>query len=376
MKKLCLLFLMMSACASKPQITKPKKFTSVPCQQSFSDGVLESSDLQLNRVSTLFEMGCFNEVIVLGSYIRSHHRDKFYSITSEIGELATPEGTLTEYILESYERSYLSLLISLSYLNLNDENAAQVELRQSMTDEQAQLYNHGNDPVITALHATLWTRFDPQVARPYWKRLSEDKKSSKAVAKFAQARLMEIDSDGVSTKRNWKIYGVGTLPGLIWKADFIKREKGPYKISAAGGFPKACSSAADLVIPTSSWIDKLSRRYEVDYHPLLYTKSLLRVPFGVTYGILGVSAGVAVGVSGCVVASQFRSNDLCRAAIQGGGGIIMASGDLVEYTLGPDLRHWENLPNAFYIVDESSNDNKECLSSRDKENMVLRALSR
>ncbi|WP_291515429.1 hypothetical protein [Bdellovibrio sp. ArHS] len=337
---------------------------------------MEPSDLQLNRISTLFEMACFNEVIVLGSYIRSHHRDKFYSVTTEIAELATPEGTLTEYILESYERSYLSLLIAMSYLNLNDEEAAMVELRRSMVDEQAHLYNHGNDPVITALHATLWTRFDPQVARPYWKRLSEDKRVSAAIVKFAQQRLSEIDSGPTSPNRAWKVYGTGTLPGLIWKADFLKREKGPYKISVSSGFPKACATANSLLIPTSSWTDKIARRYEADYHPILYTKSLLRIPFGVTYGVLGVSAGVAVGVSGCALASYIRSGDLCSASLQGGGHIIMASGDLVEYTLGPDLRHWRKVPSAFYIVDESAVGTEQCLSRREKENMVLRSLSR
>ncbi|WP_373998927.1 hypothetical protein [Bdellovibrio bacteriovorus] len=375
MKEFLLLLLLLSGCATKTQMVKPTKFTSEPCEQSFFKGAFAKPHLQLNEISSMFSMGCFNEVITLGSYVRANHRDKFYQITTEVAEIAFPEGYLTDYTLESYERSYLSLLISLSYLNLSNEDASLVELRQSMMDEQAHLYNHGNDPVITTLHAAIWDRFDPQVARPYWKRLSEDKSVHASISKFAKGRLYEIDKSSTS-KRAWKIYGVGTMPPIFWQSDLIKREKGPYKIRAARGFPKACSSTASMLIPTSSWTDKLSRRYEMEYHPLLYTKSILRIPFGITYGVLGVGAGVAVGVSGCVLASQFRSGDMCQAAISGGGEIIKSSGNLVQYTLGPDLRHWENVPSAFYIVDEAMPESSPCLNHNEKENMVLRALSR
>lgn len=57
---------------------------------------------------------------------------------------------------------------------------------------------------------------------------------------------------------------------------------------------------------TNSWIKKLSTRYDSDYHPLLYTKSLVRFPIGIAYGIVGISAGTAIGVGGCVAAAEAK----------------------------------------------------------------------
>lgn len=352
MRTLWLSFILVfGACAHRPEIASPQKFTSSLCRQRFTDAVLQEPLGQLNSLSDLYSQRCLHEVITLGSYIRSHHRDKFYSVLSEIGELATPEGSLTEYVLESYERSYLSLLLSLSYLGLGMEESALVELRHSVMDEGARIYNYGDDPVITLLQAVLWSNLDPVVSRPYWKRLSEKTVADASIRQFAKERVAELDQ-GESDIAEWKIYGLGYLPPLTWKTDFLKREKGPYKIRAAGAFPKACSTSQALLIPTASWSDKLSRRYEAGYHPLVYSKSLARVPFGLVYGAAGVTAGVATGVAGCGAASYIRSEDLCRASLRGAVYVIEKTGDLVAYTLAPDLRRWERIPAAFYVTRE------------------------
>lgn len=350
MKRLLgVLVLILASCASKSTLPPPQKFTSWKCQSLFEDVALANAPDQLNGVTDLFVAGCYQEVITLGSFVRIYHRDKFYQLTAEVMELATPEGSFTDYVMESYERSYLSILIALSYFNLNKREDALIELRQSMMDEDARIYNHGNDPVITLLHATIWSNFDLNVARPFWKRLSEDKTVSSEVRSFCEQRIQEIDS-GKRTKDTWRILGVGSMPRLIWKTDFIKRKNGPYKIFPKGEFPQACIADSTIMMPTSSWTQKLSRRYEAEYHPLLYAKSIIRAPFGVTYGVLGTTTGVAVGVAGCAAGGYAGSAGMCSDSIQGAAWIIGKTSNLVNYVMAPDLRHWENMPAAFVIT--------------------------
>ena len=71
---------------------------------------------------------------------------------------------------------------------------------------------------------------------------------------------------------------------------------------------------------------------------------------GLTVGAVGVASGVAVGVAGCAAGIYLKTGELCTVSIQGAAYTIQKTGNLVEYTMGPDLRHWENVPKAFYIV--------------------------
>ncbi|WP_413944039.1 hypothetical protein [Bdellovibrio sp. HCB-162] len=323
----------------------------------------------------MFLAGCYQEVITLGSYVRAFHRDKFYQLTAEVIEVALPEGVLTEYVMESYERSYLSILIALSYFNLDKKEEALVELRQSMMDENAHIYNHGNDPVITLLHAAIWSNFDLNVARPFWKKLSEDKNVSSEVQSFSQERVQEIDGNK-KFEGTWRIFGLGYMPRLTWKTDFIKRENGPYKIMPTRNFPKTCSTNSTILMPTSSWVQKLSKRYEADYHPLLYTKSVVRVPFGFTYGVLGVTTGVAAGATGCAIGAYANSSSLCADSLNAAGYIIKKTGNMVEYVMAPDLRHWEKMPTAFFITRGNIDQSVPCLFDVELNLMTLHTLAR
>lgn len=345
---LALTILLVSACASKPRPTKPQRFTSFECQEAFQGAALEESQKQLNRISDLFTSKCFNEVITLGGHVREHYRDKTYNLTAELAEFVTPDGTWTDYILESYERSYLSLLMSLSYINLGNKEAAYVELRKSVMDENAKIYNHGNDPIITLLQAAIWSNLDPNASRPFWVRLSQQKDITPPVREFYKTRIKEIDENKIPPG-TWRILGYDSFPKLEWEADLFGK-KGLFSIRSEYEFPKECAMNDTLLIPTSPWVEKLSQRYQPGYHPLLFTKSIVRTPVGLTVGAVGVASGVAVGVAGCAAGIYLKTGELCTVSIQGAAYTIQKTGNLVEYTMGPDLRHWENVPKAFYIV--------------------------
>jgi hypothetical protein len=342
----------MCGCATDRAIEAPKEFTSSYCQKNFTNpDKVEDTDEQLDRLSDLFLHSCFSETVTIGKFIRERRRDKVYSVSTEMLEVFTPEGSQTPYTLESYERSYLSLLISLSYLNLNQENDALIELRRAIREENAVLYNYGADPVLTLLQAAVWDRFDPLTSRPFWKKLSEYKDQDSGTMSFAQQRIKEID-EGSSAKVSWQIFAVGHLPELRWSSNFFNLHGGPYEITPSRAFPKACSAEDEVFISTSSWVDKIAGRYDSGYHPLLYAKSLTRLPVGLGYGAVGVTAGTAVGLGGCVLAAEAKNAGapLCQASIEAGGYIVGQSANLVEYTLRPDLRHWKNLPIAFLIT--------------------------
>jgi len=357
------LSLLLMACATSRIPMRPKEFTSVKCETAFHAASIQKSDQQLDQLTELFTQSCFQEVISLGDHLRKFHRDKFYHLTSEAMEIVTPEGTFTEYVMESYERGYLTILISLAYLHLHQEDKALVELRRGSQEQRAEIYNHGEDPILNLLMAALWDRFDPSMSRPYWKYLSEFGTAGNNLAGFALARLNSIDQSP-GQKIIWNMEGFGYLPELSWQSDFLSQKKGPYKITAASSFPEICASENSLLVPTRVWVDKIALKYKSDYHPFLYAKSLARVPFGLGYGLLGVTTGVAIGVGGCGLASYLHSDDLCKASAEAGFQVIKESGDIVEYTLKPDLRHWKKMPLAIYLTTNPDGTANSCNAAR------------
>ncbi len=368
MKKIILpvLMLILTGCASTDDVKPPRHFTSLNCETAFEEVDNQKPDEQLDMVSDFFNHSCYNEVIALGNHIRKYRRDKIYNVTAEAIEIFTPEGTVTPYVMESHERGYLTLLISMSYLHQGQEDAALVELRRGSDEQKAELYNYGQDPILNLLMAALWDRFDTSMARPYWKFLSEFSPAATSLSQFAQERLKQIDSHP-GEKIVWKIDGFGYLPELDWHADFLSQKKGPYRIEATTSFPPACASENSLLVPTQYWVDKIAIKYNSEYHPFLYAKSLARLPIGIGYGVIGVTSGLAVGIGGCGIAVQGNGDgaaDLCGASLQAAGAIIGASGDLVSYTLKPDLRHWKKMPSAIYLSrDESLAHEPACLTS-------------
>ena len=207
---------------------------------------------------------------------------------------------------------------------------------------------------------------------PLWKSLNEDESVSEEIKKFAQERVDSIDHH--PTPLHWRIYGVGRLPDFDWSYKPFTKKHAPYKITEKDSSPpSSCSSEKEVLLPTTSWNKKIATRHAYDYHPLIYTKNIFRLPIAVTYGLVGVSTGLALGVAGCGVGAMIVTGgghgngeaavQICSYSFQGAAYIIKSSGDLTSYVLKPDLRRWKKLPAAIYLTQQDKDQSGKCLDN-------------
>ena len=88
---------------------KIEAFSAKHCEVLYQVKTELQVEDSLKLASDLFEAGCYQEVISLGSFLRTHSRDKYYYLLSETFEVFVPEGTFVEYVMESFERSLFVL---------------------------------------------------------------------------------------------------------------------------------------------------------------------------------------------------------------------------------------------------------------------------
>lgn len=358
-KYFCLFLLLLTGCASNPKLSEALKrdnYTSPTCQRTYEKALeSNSSDKQLDLISLLFADSCFHETIQLGSFVRQKSHDKIYGISAEMAEVVTPEGTFTDYVMESYERTYLSLLMSISYLGLKDNENAQIELRRSQQEALAVTYNYGDDNVLRLLQAALWDRFDPMMARPYWQSLRDNSGRDLSVRRFVDARLAAIDQHP-SEKAFWHITGFGYFAKMKGRFNFFSAKS--VEIWTEEPFPKSCSNQSGILMSTKPWADKLTTRYDSSYHPLLLGKSFARVPAGISYGVLGFSVGVAVGAGTCMLGAELGpvGGGVCDLGAAAALLIFTKTAQTVSKNFQPDLRHWESIPRSFYVTTQDKND--------------------
>ncbi len=202
-----------SACASSLKL--PQSVNTCP---AIPEREIEGDPIAaLDLVTDYAEIGCHQQAIELGSAIRKTYRQKDYSISAEMISVFFPEELLTEYVLESFERAFLSFVLASSYLKLGDKDAAAVELRRSYSEGKALLYNYGEDPVNMLLNAALWDNLgQSDSARPFWKKLCLLLNPSDPIRTLAEARLTAIDRGGSSAQIRWRIVGLGRFPKLDW----------------------------------------------------------------------------------------------------------------------------------------------------------------
>jgi hypothetical protein len=306
----------------------------------------------LNRISELFRNDCHQETIEAGSKAREDFRHKEYSVVKESVELFVAEGTVTDYVLESYERGYLTFLISMSYLRQKRTDAVTVELNKLYNEEVALIYNHGQDPVNVLLQAVLWENFPREgfSSRPFWLWLSRSKAAAKELREFAAAKVRDVDAK--VHHEPWQISALGTFPELDWSMKFADSKTGYFEIRPKRAFAKPCVDSTGILVPTTSWFHKIAIRHSHAYHPLVNAKSWIRLPIGIVYGVSTAVAGAGVMVGGCALDAALDSRSsgaLCQISIEGGVAIMAESDDVVEAALRPDLRHWEKVPEAIYV---------------------------
>jgi hypothetical protein len=321
----------------------------------------------LNRLADAFAVRCYNTVIVHGEKARSEFRHKTFSFLKESTNVFIPEGSFIDYVLESYERGYLSLLLAASYANVQKPEEAKVELRLLDHELFTPLYNYGEDPVNLLLSAVLWERVgEVNESRVDWLRLRDLglmwKGQQEAVRLFAARQVDRID-EGQGFSDPWHVYGIGQFPELTWDLQFFGSSSGYFSVKTNGEFLPACQSDTGVRLSTKSWFDKVAIRHSHGYHPLLNVQAWIRLPIGLTYSLIPLAAGAGVMVGGCMLdAAANGKGGLCQLSVIGGVALMRTAPAVMEGALRPDLRHWEHVPAAFVVTRALNPELEPCLA--------------
>jgi len=322
----------------------------------------------LNLLSAASMAHCDDLVATYGAQARSEFRHKTFSITGETMNVFVPDGTFIEYVMESYERGYLSILLATSYLRLHKAEEAKVELRDLDHELFAPIYNFGEDPVNLLLSAVLWEGLaDLGEARVDWLRLRDFKmfvmRDDPVLRRFAEERVLQIDR-GEEQQQEWHVYQVGRFPGVDWDLRFTNTKSGYFSIKPKEPFAASCASNTGVRISTETWFNKIAIRHSHAYHPLLNVQTWIRLPVGIVYSLIPVTAGAGLMVGGCVLdAAGEGRGALCQLSIVGGMALMNTAPRVLEGSLRPDLRHWENVPAAIVVTRASEQNLEPCLAN-------------
>ncbi len=322
----------------------------------------------LTRISLAFTQHCDKAIIQYAGRAQEDFRHKIFSVSKETASVFLSDGALTEYVLESYERAYLSVLLAASYFRMGNVEAAKVELRRLDHELFAPLYNFGEDPVNLVLSAVLWELLgEPGDARTDWYRVAEPLSSSlltvdPLLQKFAREQVERLDTGGGSIL-TWQVLGVGRFPEVDWKLELFGSKNGYYVIKPKPAFEPTCLSPTGIRLSTESWFAKIAHRHDHAYHPLLNIQSWIRLPIGVLYGLVPFSMGAGVAVGVCAGAASLGgkgSGDLCALSILGGSQLMQMAPTVFQNTVRPDLRHWNLVPASFIVTRASPLESEPC----------------
>ncbi|MBI5775747.1 MAG: hypothetical protein HY444_00030 [Nitrospirae bacterium] len=360
----CVLMLLAGCLHGDPRQSQPAGCVDIVRSLDLSDRIGT-----LNLLSQAFSRKCYPTVVDYGARAQSEFRHKTFHILKETASVFIPDGTLTDYVLESYERGYLSVLMAASYFNLQQLDEAKVELRRLDHELFTSLYNYGEDPVNVLLSAVLWEQVgEPAEARVDWLRLRDLrsllKERDERLRSFADLQIKRID-EGRPVEGKWHLYPVGTFPGVDWDLQFTGSDNGYFRVTATGNFPAACVSQTGALLSTHSWFEKIATRHSNAYHPLLNVQSWIRLPVGVTYSLIPVAAGAGIAVGGCMLdAAGEGKGALCEIAIRGGVALMSTAPHVLRGALEPDLRHWGQIPSAFVVTTASDPVHEPCAAGK------------
>jgi hypothetical protein len=322
----------------------------------------------LNLLSEASTARCDNLVVTYGAQVRSQFRHKTFSVMRETANVFVPDGTFIEYVLESYERGYLSLLLAISYIRLDKAEDAKVELRDLDHELFAPIYNFGEDPVNLLLSAVLWEKLgDVREAHVDWLRLRDFRifamRDDPLLRRFAEERVRQIDN-GEGTGAEWHVYLVGRFPELDWDLRFSNSTSGYFSITPKEPFMASCASSTGVLVSTETWFNKIAIRHSHAYHPLLNVQTWIRLPVGLTYSLIPVAAGAGVMVGGCFLdAASDGKGALCQLSVVGGVALMSTAPRVLKGSLRPDLRHWEAVPAAIVVTRASVQNLESCMAT-------------
>jgi len=318
----------------------------------------------LRNITHVFNQRCYEMVLDYGTRAKTAYRYKQFSVLRESSSIFLPDGMLTEYVLESYERGFLTFLLSASHYQLNNPEGSKVELRRLDHEIITPLYNYGEDPINILLGAVMWeTLGEPDESRVDWNRLSTQHERHKPVAEFALNRMQAID-DAKEATGPWTIYAIGTFPEVDWDLQFTGSNNGYFSVKPKQQFGEECASETGVRIPTQPWFSKISLRHNNGYHPILNAQTWLRLPFGFAYSITTFASGASIAIGGCALDLYAKGDgSLCEVSLKGGTALIKESPRVLKHALQPDLRHWDNVPAGFLFTTVSDVEEEACFTN-------------
>ncbi|MCG6981191.1 MAG: hypothetical protein LJE88_07255 [Deltaproteobacteria bacterium] len=363
-------FVVLSGCQSSWQIEVKNAQTGIPSPCAQIEAHIDMRDRieTLRAIAQAFDLGCYETVVTYGTQAQTDYRYKTFSVLKETSNIFLPDGTFVDYVLESYERGFLSVLLAASYYHLDNPEAAKVELRRLDHEIFTPLYNYGEDPVNLLFSAVLWeVLHEPEEARVDWNLLKEQDDLEGEIRTFARQRLVRMNgSEDISGK--WTIAALGNFPDIDWDVRFVKGDSGYFSVKPRQSFQAPCASESGIRISTASWFDKIAVRHSYSYHPLLHVQSWLRLPVGVVYSITTFASGAGIAVGGCFLDAAGNGNgSLCELAIIGGVALIQQSPKVLHFMLRPDLRHWDNVPASFVFTTAPNLMDEPCFTSVPKQ---------
>lgn len=338
--------------------------TPSPCAQIEAHIDMRDRIETLRAIAQAFDLGCYETVLTYGTQAQTDYRYKTFSVLKETSNIFLPDGTFIDYVLESYERGFLTVLLAASYYHSGKPEAAKVELRRLDHEIFTPLYNYGEDPVNLLFSAVLWEVLDEfEEARVDWNRLQRQDDLAEEIRTFARQRLASMDgSEDIS--RNWTIAAIGKFPDIDWDVKFVKADSGYFSVRPRQSFLEPCASESGVRISTGSWFEKIAVRHSYGYHPLLHVQTWLRLPIGVVYSITTFASGAGIAIGGCYVDAALQGNgSLCEVSIEGGVALIQQSPKVLHHMLCPDLRHWDNVPASFVFTTAPNIMDEPCFTS-------------
>jgi hypothetical protein len=356
----------LSGCQSSWQISvqQGQPETLSPCAQIETHIDMRDRIETLRTIAQAFDLGCYETAVTYGTQAQTDYRYKTFSVLRETSNIFLPDGTFVDYVLESYERGFLTVLLAASYYYLGKPEEAKVELRRLDHEIFTPLYNYGEDPVNLLFSAVLWEVLnEPEEARVDWNLLKDQDDLEEEIRTFARQRLARM-SGSEDISGNWTIAATGNFPDIDWDVRFVKADSGYFSVKPRQSFLAPCVSESGVRISTASWFDKIAVRHSYSYHPLLHVQSWLRLPVGVAYSITTFASGAGIAVGGCFLDAAARGDgSLCQVAIIGGVALIQQSPKVLHYMLRPDLRHWDNVPASFVFTTAPSLTDEPCFKS-------------
>ena len=335
-----------------------------PCAQIEAHIDMRDRIETLRAIAQAFDLGCYETVLTYGTQAQTDYRYKTFSVLKETSNIFLPDGTFIDYVLESYERGFLTVLLAASYYHLDNPEAAKVELRRLDHEIFTPLYNYGEDPVNLLFSAVLWeVLHESEEARVDWTLLQGQDDVAEDIRRFARQRLARMDgSEDIS--RKWTIAAIGNFPDIDWDVKFVKADSGYLSVKPRQSFAEPCASESGVRISTASWFEKIAVRHSYGYHPLLHVQSWMRLPVGVVYSITTFASGAGIAIGGCFAdAAAQGDGSLCELCIRGGVALMQQSPKVLQRMLCPDLRHWDNVPASFVFTTAPNLMDEPCFTS-------------